>query len=490
MAPSETDYLVMGAGAVGLAFVDTLLDEDPDCHVTIVDRHAAPGGHWNDAYSFVRLHQPSANYGVVSMELGEDRVDTAGHNAGMHPLAGRAEILAYFDKVMHGKLLPSGRVAYHRLADCLPGKGRVHHIRGILSGEEQEITVRRRLVDGTAFQTSVPSTHTPAFAVEEGARLAIPGDLPRLWQHRTALPDRYVILGGGKTAMDTAVWLIEAGVPPERIGWVRPRDSWMFNRRYVQPGVDGILDVLTFQRALVEAAAGSQSGSEMMAKLGEGGFMLRIDPEVMPRMMHFAVISEGEIALMRRIAQVYRQGRVTRIAPGRMDFAEESVALPENTLFIDCTATAVPFGGARLRPFFEEGRITLQCATSPLVVYSAALAAFLEANFNDDAERNALCPPTPLTDCPDTYPYAVMANLMANGIHAGNAKISAFNRRCRLHLGAPAIAALTAQGHPGLAAFADLGEVIRTNMPGVMRLGMQAREIHERSFANGHEMQR
>ena len=44
MADFETDYLIIGAGAVGLAFADTLMDEDPDCHITIVDRHAKPGG--------------------------------------------------------------------------------------------------------------------------------------------------------------------------------------------------------------------------------------------------------------------------------------------------------------------------------------------------------------------------------------------------------------------------------------------------------------
>mgnify|MGYP000633106950 CR=1 FL=1 len=59
MADLETDYLIVGAGAVGLAFADTLIDEDPDCHITFVDKHAKPGGHWNDADGFVALHQPS-----------------------------------------------------------------------------------------------------------------------------------------------------------------------------------------------------------------------------------------------------------------------------------------------------------------------------------------------------------------------------------------------------------------------------------------------
>ena len=64
-----TDYLVVGSGAVGLAFAGTLLAET-DAHMTIVDRRAKPGGHWNDVYSFVALHQPSAFYGVSTMPLG------------------------------------------------------------------------------------------------------------------------------------------------------------------------------------------------------------------------------------------------------------------------------------------------------------------------------------------------------------------------------------------------------------------------------------
>ncbi|MEW1821579.1 NAD(P)-binding protein [Arthrobacter sp. NPDC080031] len=63
MAAIEADYLVVGSGAAGMAFADVLLHETDHTMVT-VDRHHAPGGHWNDAYPFVRLHQPSATYGV------------------------------------------------------------------------------------------------------------------------------------------------------------------------------------------------------------------------------------------------------------------------------------------------------------------------------------------------------------------------------------------------------------------------------------------
>ena len=39
----ETDYLVIGAGATAMAFVDTLLSEDADATVLMVDRHHRPG---------------------------------------------------------------------------------------------------------------------------------------------------------------------------------------------------------------------------------------------------------------------------------------------------------------------------------------------------------------------------------------------------------------------------------------------------------------
>ena len=96
---------------MGMAFVDVLLSE-PTPRITLVDRRGQPGGHWNDAYPFVRLHQPSMFYGVKSTPLGGDRRDVAGGNEGLFELATKGEILAYFSQVLHRRFLPSGRVRY------------------------------------------------------------------------------------------------------------------------------------------------------------------------------------------------------------------------------------------------------------------------------------------------------------------------------------------------------------------------------------------
>src|SRR5271170_4890251 len=88
---TSTDYLIIGAGASGLAFADALLAE-ADVEVTVIDRREAPGGHWADAYPFVRLHTPSAYYGVNSLALGEDRIDEVGENAGYYERATGDEV--------------------------------------------------------------------------------------------------------------------------------------------------------------------------------------------------------------------------------------------------------------------------------------------------------------------------------------------------------------------------------------------------------------
>ena len=97
----ETDYLVIGGGASSLAFVDEIINKCKDLKIIVVDKRAKPGGHWNDAYPFVRLHQPAAWYGVNSRSLG----------AGGPDLVSRSQILAYYEHVVDD-LMSTGRVRF------------------------------------------------------------------------------------------------------------------------------------------------------------------------------------------------------------------------------------------------------------------------------------------------------------------------------------------------------------------------------------------
>ena len=224
MRAIEADYLVVGAGAMGLAFTDTLVSES-DATVVVVDRNDQPGGHWTTAYPFVRLHQPSAYYGVNSRDLGSDTIDQGGLNAGYYELAGGAEVCAYFDAVMRQHLLPTGRVTYLPMSEYL-GEGRVRTLGG------DEISVFARRIVTSHVEIVVPSMRSPSYAVAPGVDCVPPNDLPRIRDAR----DRYVIVGAGKTAMDACLWLLRHGIAPQRLTWIKPRDSWVLDRAAIQPG--------------------------------------------------------------------------------------------------------------------------------------------------------------------------------------------------------------------------------------------------------------
>ncbi len=142
MVETETDYLVIGAGGSGMAFTDALV-ADADVDVVMVDRRHGPGGHWNDAYPFVRLHQPSATYGVSSRPLGTETIDTTGPNAGFYERATGREVCDYFRRVLEDQLVRSGKVRFFGQCDYLGNGSGDHAVRSRLTGETTTVRVRQ-----------------------------------------------------------------------------------------------------------------------------------------------------------------------------------------------------------------------------------------------------------------------------------------------------------------------------------------------------------
>ena len=402
----ETDYLVIGSGAAGLAFVDTLVTET-DAHVTLVDRHGKPGGHWNDAYAFVTLHQPSAFYGVNSLALGSGRKDTRGPNSGMYELASGPELCSYFERVVNQHLLPSGRVGYHPMCNYL-GDGQFE---SLLSGQRTQVTVRSKVVDATCYSPAVPSTHTPKFSVAAGVRVLPPNALPQLGQGPTLAgrPGRYVVLGAGKTAMDACVWLIQSGASPEAIHWVVPRDSWLVNRITTQPAPEFFFDAIGGQLRQMEAFAQATSTDDLFLRLEACGFVTRIDPSRKPGMFHFATVAPGEVEVLRSIHHVIRKGRVQAIESGGLVLDAGAEPMPADTLYIDCTASAVE--PRPLQPIFQPRKIVLQVVRAPLPTFSAALIAYVEAHYEDDVQKNHLCASVPFPNRLEDYPLTALVSM-------------------------------------------------------------------------------
>ncbi|MGN6334851.1 NAD(P)-binding protein [Mycobacterium sp.] len=385
MRTIEADYLVVGAGAMGMAFIDTLVSET-EASVVVVDRHHAPGGHWTMAYPFVRLHQPSAFYGVNSSRLGSDTVDQVGWNRGLYELATAGEICAYYDRIMRREWLPTGRVSYFPMSEYL-GDGRFR----TLAGADHTVRVRRRVVDGTYMRVMVPAMRRAPYEVADGVDCVPPNDLPRRGAHQ-----RYVVVGAGKTGIDTCLWLLGHGVGPDRLTWIMPRDSWLLDRETMQPGslfADKLKASFAAQLRAIKDAASAQ---DLLARLEDAGVLMRIDPAIRPAMYRCATVTRLELEQLRRITDVVRMGHLRAIEADRMVLDGGTRAVSGDELFIDCTAD-----GAEKRPatpIFDTGRITLQSVRGCQQIFSAALIAHVEAAYRDDAVKNRLCVPLPHPD--------------------------------------------------------------------------------------------
>ncbi len=417
----ETDYLIIGAGVSGLAFADEMLIRS-DATMTLVDKRSAPGGHWNDAYSFVKLHQPSIFYGVESTPLGRNRVEATGPNEGFMELAEGPEILNYLHALMRDRLLQSGRVTFVPNSEVTED-GRIRHL---LSGEVQDVVVRRKTVDASWYTNAVPRTTSPAFTAAPGVTVIAPNELPPL----VSRFERFTIIGSGKTGIDAVVWLLENGVLPARVQWILGRDAWFLNRAFTQPG-DAFFET-TFEsfaaqrRALAEA----QNAHDFALRMEACGAWLRLDPGIYPEVFHAATVSEGELDYLRQIKGPVRLGHVTHIDPETVTLERGEIAAHPDTLYIACTTTALP--PKPIKPVFEGDRITLQMVRSPQIPFSAALIAFLEAELESDEEKNALTTPLPLPDTVGDFIKSLWPDMLNRYACSKHPKVRAWVNQSRL----------------------------------------------------------
>jgi hypothetical protein len=423
----ETDYLVIGCGASAMAFVDTLLDET-DHRIVMVDRHDQPGGHWNDAYPFVRLHQPSAYYGVGSRELGRGVKYPSGLNAGGYDLASKAEILDYFDQIMQRRFVPSGRVTWLPMSEYRRGPLGDHQVSSLLGGARTEVVVTRKVVDATHVGTEVAATHGPRYGVMSQVQLIPINGLPEVRRRHPC----YTVVGAGKTGMDACLWLLANGVEPELVRWIRPRDPWVLDRAALQPFAENfdyvMRNTIDGFRAITEAT----SPADLFARLESARVLMRFDRNVEPTAFRAAVLSQGELEQLRRITDVVRLGRVTTIETNRVVLDGGSIEADPDTLYIDCSAAALHQPPPNLT-VFEPGVVNLLPTRRVQPVFSAALVGFIESRFDDDAEKNAMCQIVPYPSVPLDWLTMWIPTLANVAQWAARPEVSSWISRSRLN---------------------------------------------------------
>jgi hypothetical protein len=461
----DTDYLVIGAGAMGMAFADALIDH-ADVHVTLVDRRHTAGGHWQDAYPFVQLHQASLFYGVASTVLGRGSVQANGPEAGLQERARQPEIQAYYDDILRRRFVGSDRVAFLGTSEYRADDDS-HLVTSRVTGETMEVRVRRRVVDATYLSPTIPATMPPPFGVADDARVVPINELARLDE----APRRFAIVGSGKTATDGIVWLLANGVAPDRIVWVRPREPWMLNRAKVQPDPTVALGLAA---DTMTAAGDAASLDDLFLRLEAANVMLRIDRTVVPTMAKTPTLGTWELDLLRTIEQVVRLGHVQHVTSREIVFDDGSLALAPGTLVVNCAASGLQY--PPMVPVWSADAIRLQTIRVGFPCFCAALAGYVEATRDDDRERNRLCPPNALPDSPASWARMQVRGTVAARTYGAEPDIAAWADGCALnpariepsrrddpavHVAAARVADVAERG---LARLADLGDEPRSTL--------------------------
>lgn len=385
-----------------MAFADVILTET-DATVALVDRYGRPGGHWNRAYPFVRLHQPSAFYGVNSRALGSGCKDTIGSNAGLDELASGAEVLACYDQVLNQQFLPTGRLQYLPMCEYADPGCSDRDVVSLASGERHHVRATT-IVDATYSRVNVPSMARPAYGVAAGARCVPPNELPTI--DRAARG--YVVIGAGKTGIDACLWLLAMGVDPDDIRWIMPRDSWMLDRANIQPVAEFFERTAGGFALQLEASAQARTIDDLFVRLEHSGQLLRLDPGVPPTMYRCATVTVAELEQLRRIKAIVRMGRVRSLGVDEIMLDDGAIGTSVDVLHIDCTADGLEQRPAV--PVFEGDRITLQSVRTCQQVFSAAMIGHVEAAYTDQSRKNKLCTVIPHPDSDIDWLRTTLAN--------------------------------------------------------------------------------
>lgn len=224
-AVEECDVCIAGAGIAGLNALFVASEYlSADQKIVLVDRRERVGGMWVDTYPYVRLHQPHPMFtvGNIGWTLGRDR----------SYLATKREVLDHFGHCLavmrrrvHVDELFGWTVDSHTEVDgivrvtCRSPRG------------DRRVIEAKRLVKAYGFQ----STPNDPLALSSGRVQSVSPDYCDMRGEEMRASDAPVwIIGGGKTAMDTAHALITE-YPGREVNLVAGSGTYFLNRDRLLP---------------------------------------------------------------------------------------------------------------------------------------------------------------------------------------------------------------------------------------------------------------
>jgi hypothetical protein len=181
----------------------------------------------------------------------------------------------------------------------------------------------------------------------------------------------------------------------------------------------------------VEAAAQAATPDDLFLRLEAAGVMLRIDRSVTPTMAKTPTLARWELDRLRSIDDVVRLGHIQRVEPSRLVFGAGEKAVAKDAVIVHCAASGLRY--PPLVPIWGQEAITLQPVRSGFPCFGAALAGYVEATIDGDAEKNRLCPPSPLPNTPADWARMQVLGGQAATAFASHPDIKAWADRVALN---------------------------------------------------------
>jgi hypothetical protein len=206
----------------------------------------------------------------------------------------------------------------------------------------------------------------------------------------------------------------------------------MINRANIQPGLEFFEQTFGGYATTFEAAATATSVDDFCERMEAAGLWLRLDPAVWPTMMHGPIVSEMELAQLRRAPNVIRKGRVQRITKDDVILDGGEAPASPGTLYVDCTARAIGANVNNRSPVFSPGLIRLQMVRLYQPTFSAALIGHIEATISDEAAKRQFTQVTPMTDTAEDYIRTLASSLSNQGAWTRDDGLRAWLTACRL----------------------------------------------------------
>lgn len=223
------DLVVIGAGISGLNALYAAADYLPkDASVLLLDQKAAPGGMWNTAYDYVRLHQPHPMFTVGDLKWDWSKPRDY--------LAARDEVQAHLSSslsaVREKVNLQTG--FQHTVASC----DEIETDQGPMAeivfhpnkNDAAQRTVRAKKAvhaSGLNYQLAAPLPLSSQSVVS-----IIPQNLRATLNRNQDAP--VVVVGGGKTGMDTVLATLAAN-PTRSVTLIQGTGTNFFNRTKFVP---------------------------------------------------------------------------------------------------------------------------------------------------------------------------------------------------------------------------------------------------------------